>query len=85
MKTNQKHSLADNDVFVTLIRVAQEDADMRRILMGILQQPPFHRRSMLNNAIQTMNLRGAPANFVAAVTALLDDEVAEKAAEMIRG
>jgi len=84
MKKNGK-TLGENDVFVTLIRVAQEDADVRRTLMGLLQQPSFHRRSLLNTLIDAMKLQGAPADFVAAVAALLDDRVAEKAAQMIKG
>jgi hypothetical protein len=78
-------TVGENDVFVTLIRVAQEDADVKRTLMGLLQQPSFHRRSLLNTLIDTMKLQGAPTAFVAAVAALLDDKVAEKAAEMIKG
>jgi hypothetical protein len=77
-------TIADNDVFVTLMRVAQEDADVRRTLTGLLRQEPFHRKSMLNTLIQTMKLQRAPADFVAAIAALLDDEVAQKAAELIK-
>ena len=84
MKKTPK-TVGDNEVFVTLIRVAQEDADVRRTLIGILKQPPFHRKSMLNTLIQTMKAQRAPAEFVAAIAALLDDEVAQKAAEVING
>lgn len=78
-------TIADNDVFVTLLRVAQEDADVRRTLIGLLRLSPFHRKSRLNTLIQTMKLQHAPEDFVAAVAALLNDDVAQKAVETING
>ncbi len=73
----------DNEAFVTLMRVAQEDADVRRILAGILGQSPFHRKSLLHTWVEEMKLKGAPVDFVSAIGALLDDDVAEKARKMI--
>lgn len=78
-------TIAGNDVLVALLRVAQEDADVRRTLTGLLRLPPFHRKSMLNTLIQTMKLQHAPKDFVAAIAALLNDDVAQKAAETING
>ena len=40
----QKTAVGDNAAFVTLMRVAQEDADVRKTLMAILGQSPFHRK-----------------------------------------
>lgn len=80
-----KKTVGDSDAFVTLMRVAQEDAAVRKTLSGILGQPPFHRKSLLNTLVAEMKLKGAPADFVAAISALLDDAVADKAREMIRG
>lgn len=77
-------TVGDDEVFVTLLRVAQEDAGVRRTLSGLLKHPAFHRRSLLNTLIHTMKLQGAPADFVAAISALLDDKVAEKSAELIK-
>jgi hypothetical protein len=75
--------VVDNEAFVTLIRVAQKDAGIRKQLQAILAQPAFHRKSLLNTFITDMRFRSAPAEFVAAITCLLDDEVAEKVHEMI--
>lgn len=66
------------------MRVAQEDPDIRRILAGILQQPPLHRKAMLKTLVREMTLKGAPADFISAMNDLLDEDVAEKAAEFIR-
>ena len=80
-----KKTVCDSDAFVTLMRVAQEDADVRKTLAGILGQPSFHRQSLLNGLVTEMKLKGAPADFISAVSALLDDAVADRAREMIRG
>jgi len=82
MRSRQK-SVGDNETFVTLIRVAQEDPEVRKTLAGILGQSPFHRKSLLNTLIQEMKLKGAPADFVFAIGALLDEAVAQQAAELI--
>ena len=81
----QKHeqTVGDNETFVTLIRVAREDSEVRKTLAGILSQPPFHRKSLLNTLLEEMKLRGAPPDFISAINALLDDAVAIRAKEMI--
>jgi hypothetical protein len=76
-------SVGDNDAFVTLIRVAQDDPEIHQTLMAILRQPPFHRKSLLNTLLQDMRAQGAPKNLISAIAELLDDAVAEKVAEAI--
>jgi len=78
-------TVGDNETFVTLIRVAQEKPEARKTFGGILRQSPFHRQSMLNTLIEEMKLKGAPAEFVSALSALLNDDVADRAMEMIQG
>jgi hypothetical protein len=78
-------SVGDNDAFVTLIRVAQDDPEIHQTLMAILRQPPFHRKSLLNTLLQDMRAQGAPKNLISAIAELLDDAVAEKVAEAIMG
>ena len=76
-------SVADNEVFVTLLRVAKEDSAIRSQLGGILAQPPFHRKSLLNALIAEMKMNSAPTDFVNAIACLLDDAVAARAKELI--
>jgi len=71
-------TVADNETFVTLIRVAREEPEVRKTLAAILGQPAFHRKSLLNSLIEEMRLKGAPVAFVSALGALLDDGVAER-------
>ena len=80
--TNQ--SAGENETFVTLIRVAQEDQEIREQLFGILQQSPFHRKSLLNSLVKALTIKGAPSDFVSAIAYLLDDRIAEKALELIK-
>jgi hypothetical protein len=83
MLWKRKQSVADNDAFVTLIRVGQDDPEIHQTLVPILRQPPFHRKSLLNTLLQDMRAQGAPKNLISAIAELLDDAVAEKVAEAI--
>jgi len=85
MKSRSPKPVADNEAFIALIRVAQEDKEIRAQLQSILQQPLFHRKSLLNTMIQNMTLKGAPKEFISAIGCLLDDTVAEKTQELITG
>ena len=69
--------------FVTLIRVAQEDAETRDLLLRILSLDPFNRQSALNTLIEEMRLKGAPASLLSALSNLLDDAISEKTREML--
>jgi hypothetical protein len=83
MFSKRRKSVGDNDAFVTLVRVAQDDPEIRTTLAAILRQPPFHRKSLINTLIQDMKAQGAPRNLTSAIAELLDDAVAEKVAEAI--
>ena len=76
-------SVADQELFISLIRTAQEDAVIRKRIMAILRQPVFHRKSMLNTLIAELKMQSAPAEFVQAIACLFDDDVAAKAWELL--
>jgi hypothetical protein len=78
-------TVGDNEAFVTLVSAAREDRELKRTLSRVLSLPTFQRRSLLNSMIQEMVLRSEEADLVAAVSALLDDDVAAKAAALIKG
>jgi hypothetical protein len=78
-------SVGANDTFVRLIQSAQEDAKFSATLCGILQQPSFHRKSLLNTMASGMKLDGVDNDMVNAVSALADDEVAKAALELLAG
>ena len=76
-------SVADQELFVSLIRTAREDADIRGRLQAILRQPAFHRKSMLNTLVAELKMQSAPAEFIEAIACLLDDGVARKVRELL--
>ncbi len=82
---NRLYSQPDDEPFVQLMSVAREDADIRAQLISILQQDPFNRKSRLNTWIRTIQLEQAPASFIHAVTYLLEDEIADKALQLLSG
>ena len=55
----REKSVGGNEMFVTLLRVACEDARIKTQLTAILSQPSFHRVSMLNTFIRDMQTRNA--------------------------
>ena len=77
-------TVGDNETFVTLMRVAQEDQAIQSTLATILALESFQRKSMLNTLLGDMKLKGAPPEFLAALESLLDDAVAQRAAELIK-
>jgi hypothetical protein len=82
---DKKKKLADKkEPLVTLIRVAQEDVEIKRQLLAILSQNKFNRESILNSYIEELRLKHAPQKFISAIACLLDDDVAEKALEILK-
>lgn len=79
----RKRFAGQNDSFVTLIRVAQEDAKIRKQLFTILTQNKFNRKSILNSYLEDMRIKQAPQELISAVACLLDDDVAEKALQIL--
>ncbi|UCG64396.1 MAG: hypothetical protein JSW12_17455 [Deltaproteobacteria bacterium] len=77
--------VGENKAFVNLIRVAQEDPKIRAKLLKILSLDKFHRESLLNTSLEEMQLKGAPKELVSAISALLDDAVAQRVLEILGG
>ncbi len=74
----KKKLIGENEPLVTLIRVAQEDVEIKRHLLAILSQNKFNRESILNSYLEELRLKKAPQEFISAIACLLDDDVAEK-------
>jgi hypothetical protein len=76
-------SIAENEDFITLIRVAQEDSEIKSQLSSILALDAFNRKSALNTFLEELRLRQAPKGFISAIATLLDEEVAEQVLEIL--
>jgi hypothetical protein len=81
--TVQSSSVGDIDGFVTMLRAACEDRSMHATLDKILTLPNHQRHTLLEQLLQDMRRRGAPADLMAAIACLSDDQVAEQAYKVI--
>src|SRR4030095_6813462 len=84
-RRRSKPTVGDNPAFVTLVAAARKDRELSRSLSAILSLPSLQRHSLPNSMIQEMILRSEQPDLIAAVSALLDDGVAAKAAELLEG
>ena len=82
---NRSEETPIEEPFVTLIQVAKETPDIRDTLLSILQKDEFHRSSMINTLTEEMRYKGAPDVLITAISSLLDDRVAQKALELLKG
>lgn len=78
-------SVGIEEPFVTLIRVAQENPDIKSLLLNILSLDSFNRESALNTIIEDMKLKSAPGEIVSAIAGLLYSDVAEKTLKLLQG
>jgi glycine/D-amino acid oxidase-like deaminating enzyme len=78
-----EETVGDNEAFVTLMQLAREDPQVGQVLQSILARPALQRKALVKALVDDMTRRAAPADFVQAIAALLDDEAARKAAEII--
>jgi len=69
--------------FITMLEVACEDAGVNASLELLLSQPDVRRRLAIRACIARFRLAGAPRSLEEAFICLLDDEVAERAYQMI--
>lgn len=76
-------SVAEIESFITMLRVACEDASVNDRLERILALPDEKRRGLIHALVSDMLVAKAPKDFIAAIACLMDDEVAEKAYEVI--
>ena len=80
----RKKFAGQNDPFITLIRVVQENTEIRERLFTILTLDKFNRESILNSYLEEMRLKQAPAEFISAIACLLDYDIAQKALEILQ-
>ncbi len=72
-----------HDAFINLILAACEEPQMRKQIMGILQLDSFNRQSLLGSIVSHLSMQGAPTELVEAISLLKDDEIAQKAKEVL--
>jgi len=80
---SQKKPIVNNETFIYLMKVAREEPDIRNKLKSILKLDSFNRQSILNTWLHDLKLQGAPRDFIESLSYFLDDDIAEKALEII--
>ena len=73
------HKKTNDDDFVTLLSVAQDSPQIRVQLLSILRHTPFQRKSLINTWLEDLKIAGAPPELQNALSALLDEAVADRA------
>ena len=72
-------SVAEIESFITMLRVACEDAQVATRLEKLLTMADARRQALVDAWVRDMVVAGAPADFVAAIACLADDRIAEQA------
>jgi len=83
MVPSRPKSVADVESFITMLRVACEDRGINERLERLLSLPDTERQAVVHSWISDLLVAKAPKDFIAAVACLSDDEIAEKAYEVI--
>jgi len=81
--TKKIQTAGDDETFVRLIQIAREDQEIKEQILRILSLDAFNRKSALNTYIHNMKLKGAPSEFISAISCFLDDVVVEKALPLL--
>lgn len=75
----KQETIADNEKFIWLMRVACEDREVEDNLMNILALPPEARQQMLNTLSNFLTQQGDSPEMIAAIEYLKHNHVAEQA------
>ena len=83
MRAPAPKTVGEIDSFITMLLAACESKMVYDRLEALLTLPDLKRRAELNAWITDLLIARAPRDLVTALACLLDDQVAEKAYEVI--
>jgi hypothetical protein len=78
-------SIADNDAFVAMMHAAEDDNKVKTILIAILSLDHAQRDPALRSLLADMQPNKAPSDFILAIAAFLNPDVADKALKLLTG
>ncbi len=81
--TSTPKTYGDVEGFVTLLTAACHDAGMKETLEILLSEPNETRKYVVQTLLTRFRETHAPQALIEAFTCLLDDELAEKACEVV--
>jgi hypothetical protein len=76
--------IQDNETFITLVRVAESDPSIRNKLVAILSLDKSHRAPLLHTLLDESKFRQRPKDFIAAVSYLLTEDIADTTLDHLR-
>ncbi len=83
MPRSAPRTVGEIDTFVNMLRAACDDEMVYGKLERVLSMPDETRQAVIRSWVNDMVIAQAPHEFVQAVACLVDDQVAEKAYEVI--
>ena len=79
----ENRSVSEIDGFISMLRAACEDKYMNDTLERLLSQPDKKRKQIVLKLVEDLSHKQAPSTLIEAISCLVDDEIAEKAYEVI--
>ena len=83
MPPSAPRTVGEIETFITMLQTACEDQEVYERLERLLSMPDARRRAVVHAWVSDMLIADAPRDFVQAIACLLDNQVAEKAYEVI--
>jgi hypothetical protein len=83
MPSQAPKTVGEIDSFITMLLVACENRMVYDRLESLLSLPDLRRQAEVNAWVTDLLIAQAPRDFIAAIACLLDNQVAEKAYEVI--
>ncbi len=75
---------SSDEVFLNLIRVANEDEKIRKFMLALSDLDDFGRQSLINSFVTEMAFKGAPSQLMDAVGALRDGKIAKAIGDFLK-
>jgi len=83
MPASTPKTVGEIKTFITMLQAACEDETVYARLERLLVMPDQKRQAVVHSWVNDMLIAEAPRDFIQAVACLLDDQIAEKAYEVI--
>lgn len=84
INNNQYRSIADNASFVSLIKEAIKDEEIKKTIEIILNLPVAERKIVINKLTEKMKRESVSSDFIEAITSLADEDIANKVREVLK-
>ena len=81
--SRESSSQEENEMFITLMRVAQDDKKIRDQIMTIVNLEPVNRKKVVDLLVVYLKNKDAPDDFINAIHSLEKESVIRKIREVL--